>query len=209
MFGLNLFIVIGLAYLVGSIPFALIAGKLFRNIDLREHGSRNLGATNAVRVLGWRIGLLVLLGDIAKGVLATAYVSQIQFSLWQLDDLTWGLIAGSAAVVGHICSCFVNFRGGKGVAASCGMFFALAPIPTFFCVCLFIAMVLFTRRVSVGSLSAALALPIAYYFCPCHERTDGYHLGLLLTMLAITTIVCLSHLPNLRRLWRGEEKRLF
>jgi glycerol-3-phosphate acyltransferase PlsY len=209
MLGLNLLIVVGLAYLIGAIPFAYVAGKVFRQLDLREHGSNNLGATNAVRVLGWKIGLLVLFADIAKGVIATAYVSRIQFALVELDALSWGLIAGFAAVFGHIFSCFVNFRGGKGVATSAGMFLALAPLPTFFCICVFIGMVLLTRRVSVGSLSAALALPFAYYFCPCHRDFEGSHLGLQITMLVVTSLVWISHVPNLKRLWRGEEKRLF
>lgn len=209
MLAFNLFIIVVLAYLAGSIPSAFWAGKVLRNIDLRQHGSKNLGATNAVRVLGWRIGLLVLIADIAKGVLATAYLPQVQLAPHQLDTLTLGLIAGASAVFGHIFSIFVRFKGGKGVATSCGMFFALAPVPTFFCVCLFLAAVLFTRRVSVGSLLASLALPIAYYFCPCHQHDDSLHLGLLLTMIAITLLVWISHVPNIKRLLNGEEKRLF
>ena len=124
----SLTLIIVLSYLAGSIPTSIIVSKLFFGFDIRERGSGNAGGTNAFRILGWKVGLTVMILDLGKGVLATYLISQIR-----VDSLSWPMvyvqiIAGSAAVIGHIWTIFAGFRGGKGVGTAAGMLLVLYPI---------------------------------------------------------------------------------
>ncbi|MGH7718156.1 MAG: glycerol-3-phosphate 1-O-acyltransferase PlsY [Gemmatimonadaceae bacterium] len=188
-----------LAYLLGSVPTAYAAGKLFGGIDLREHGSRNLGATNVYRVLGWRVALLVLAVDIGKGALPAAL-----FPRWVSapNPELWAIAFGLAAILGHVRSIFLLLRGGgKGVATAAGVFLALAPLPTLIALAVFLVVVLGTGYVSAASLSAAITLPIAVLA----ER--GPRSALFAVSLAVGAFVFWTHRANIGRLRRGEESR--
>lgn len=188
-----------IAYLVGSIPTAYLAGKLFRGIDLREHGSRNLGATNVYRVMGWKIALLVLAIDIAKGALPVLLLPRY------MDTVTahlWAIVFGLAAIVGHVRPIFLLWRGGgKGVATAAGAFLALVPIPTLIALAVFVAVVLASGYVSLGSLAAAVALPLTLL------ADRGLRSPLFMVSAVVCVFVFWTHRSNIARLRRGEESR--
>src|SRR3954466_13522858 len=188
-----------LSYLSGSLPFAAIAGKA-RGVDLRKHGSGNLGATNVFRVLGWKVGLAVFLADALKGALPVLLLPPRVHS--PRDPVVWAIACGIATIAGHVRPIFLGLRrGGKGVATEAGVFFALAPIPMAITFAVFVGVVLGTGYVSLGSLISAIVLP-----------------GLLLVTLgpraplfAVSTVIALfvfwTHRTNIARLRRGEEHR--
>lgn len=186
------------AYLAGSIPFAYLAGRA-RGIDLRERGSGNLGATNAVRVLGKRVGGLVYLGDTLKGMLPALLLPA------QIDsphrDL-WAIAFGVAAIVGHVKPVFLLGQGGgKGVATAGGVFFGLAPVAAGIAFVSFVGVVAITRYASVGSLVAALVLPLAIFLI------DGASpLFAISCMVAI--FVFWMHRANISRLGNGTEPKI-
>jgi acyl phosphate:glycerol-3-phosphate acyltransferase len=185
-----------LAYLLGSIPSSYLMGRAVRGIDLREHGSGNLGATNAFRVLGWRAAVPVVIVDIAKGWVPTAL-----FPLWDGATGYWALAYGGAAIAGHLFSVFVRFRGGKGVATSAGVFLALAPWAVLMGFVVWGVTVVLTRIVSLGSLLAALTLPMAVF--ATNEPWPVFWVSIALSLLVIY-----AHRENIRRLARGTERRL-
>jgi acyl phosphate:glycerol-3-phosphate acyltransferase len=186
-----------LAYLMGSIPTSYAVGRLARGIDLREHGSGNLGATNTFRVLGWRAAAPVMVVDITKGWVPTAL-----FPLWDgAAGGYWALAYGGAAIVGHLFSVFVGFKGGKGVATSAGVFLALAPWAVLIGFVLWGVTVVLTRMVSLGSLLAALTLPVAVFVT--NEPRPIFWASIALSLLVIY-----AHRENIRRLAKGTEKRL-
>lgn len=191
-------LLLGLAYLLGAIPTSLWVGKVFHGVDLREKGSGNLGATNAFRIFGWRSALPVALFDMFKGWLPAAV-----FAGWGGGlSFGWTLAFGAAAIAGHVFSVFVAFRGGKGVATSAGVFLALAPLAAALSIALFFVLVATTRIVSVGSLAAAVALPILVAVTP-HQGGEV----LLFFTVALSAFVIWAHRANVGRLLRGEENR--
>jgi len=185
-----------LSYLLGAFPTSYVAGRITRGIDLREHGSGNLGATNAFRVLGWRVAVVVFLVDIAKGFVPAHFFPQ--FDGGASPDLA--LAYGAAAIIGHIYSVFVGFRGGKGVATGAGVFLAVAPLATLAGLAVWIAVVAATRTVSLGSILAALVVPIVV------AATAGAS-AVLWFSLGVSAFVIFAHRSNIRRLLRGEEHR--
>lgn len=191
------------AYLLGSLPVALWFGRALRGIDLREHGSGNLGATNVYRVLGRTHGITVLLLDAAKGALA------VGLARWLLPDAGhWPLVAALLlAILGHMFTPFANFRGGKGVATAAGAWAALAPIPLAIALSVWILAFALTRVVSIGSVLAALALPIGTYFAG-PRGTRGIEDPVLWTAVATGALLIVRHRENLGRLRRGVEKPL-
>jgi glycerol-3-phosphate acyltransferase PlsY len=177
-----------LAYLVGSIPSAYLAGRLKR-VDLREHGSGNLGATNVLRVLGWRVALPVFLVDILKGVLPVLLLTP-----WTTTSQPerWAIAYGLAAIMGHVRPIFLLWKGGgKGVATAAGVFLALTPIPTLIALVVFIGVL----------LGAAVALPVAV------ALLDGWRTPVLLVAVLVAVFVFWTHRANIGRLRRGEEHR--
>lgn len=189
-------VLLALAYLMGAIPTSYLAGRAARGIDLRQHGSGNLGATNAFRVLGWKPALPVVAVDVAKGWLPTAF-----FPLWDgAEPLEWAFAYGAAAIIGHVFSVFVGLRGGKGVATSAGVFLALAPWAVLIGAVVWGVVVLLTRVVSVGSLLAALILPLAVFVT--NEPAPEIWLSIGLALFVIY-----AHRSNIRRLLRGQENR--
>ncbi len=194
-------IALALAYVSGSIPFAHLAG-MAKSVDLRKQGSGNLGATNVFRVLGWKIGIAVFLADAAKGALPVLFLPPRIDS--PRDPVFWAIAVGVAAIAGHVRPLFLKFgKGGKGVATAAGVFFALAPVPMLITFAVFVALVLATGYVSLGSLVSALLLPVLLAF----TEGAGVHSPRFIVAAVIATFVFWTHRANIRRLRRGEENR--
>jgi acyl phosphate:glycerol-3-phosphate acyltransferase len=188
-----------ISYLAGSIPFAYLAGKA-RHVDLRQHGSGNLGATNAMRVLGPKWGMLVYAGDTLKGTIPVVVLPQI-VSATRLD--LWAIAFGVAAIIGHVRPIFLMGQGGgKGVATTGGVFFGLAWLPTLIAFLSFATATFITKRVSIGSITAAVILPSALIV----ER--GFRDPLALICCAIAIFVIYLHRGNIARLRAGTEPRI-
>ncbi len=192
------------AYLVGGIPFSYIAGKLAKGIDLRQHGSGNLGASNTYRILGGRTALAVLVLDIAKGWIPVVVAAR--FDAYGAEPVH-AMAAAAGAILGHLFSPYLKFSGGKGIATSAGAFAGLAPW-AFVCALFVFAIVFAARRiVSLASLAAAITLPIAVWAMP------GFGLGLRHTSLIwvaalVMVVVIVKHRGNIKRLREGTEPAL-
>jgi acyl phosphate:glycerol-3-phosphate acyltransferase len=187
------------AYLLGSIPAAYIAGRATKGIDLRMHGSGNLGATNVYRVLGAKIAIAVLLFDAAKGALPVLFFPRL-FAAPAPEY--WALAYGVAAIAGHVRPIFLLWKGGgKGVATAAGVFFALAPVPMLATTVAWAIVVLASGYVSLASLVAAAVLPVAL------AVTRGVESPVFLASLFICAFVFWTHRANIGRLRRGEESR--
>jgi len=182
-----------LAYLLGSIPFALIAGKL-HGVDLREAGSGNLGATNVFRTLGRTAGVAVMVLDIAKGAAAVLVAVA-------LTNNPWPLAAAALAILGHVFPVWTHFKGGKGVAVGAGAMIGLVPSASGVLLVLWILLVVFTRYVSVASIVAALAAaPLAYVF--------GAPWSYVVFIALAGVFVIYKHRENIVRLVHGDESRI-
>ena len=188
------------AYILGSIPFGLILAKLFGRTDVRKGGSGNIGATNVARVVGPLAGILTLILDVAKGSAAVLLAARLS-----KDSATWMMIAALAALVGHCFPVWLKFKGGKGVATAAGMFLVLCPLAFLGSVILFVLVVAFWRYVSLGSISAAAAMPLLMYFfwAPRHAPPLVITFG---SLAAALLIVC-KHAGNIRRLAQGVEPK--
>ena len=156
---MTLFAIPEAAYLFGSMPFGVILARLFAGTDVRKAGSGNIGATNVARVVGPLAGILTLVLDAAKGAAAVLLAERLSN-----DSATWMMIAGLAALVGHCYPVWLKFKGGKGVATAAGIFAALCPLACLAAVILFVLVVIFWGYVSLGSISAAAAMPLLIYF---------------------------------------------
>ncbi len=206
------------AYLLGSIPTGFLVAKA-KGVDIRAAGSGNIGATNAMRVLGKTAGIFVLLLDAAKGFIACCLgvfmavnLANQQSGLHSVDNNSGDavfnslpylqIVAGIFAVLGHNYTCWLKFKGGKGVATTAGVYLALAPVPLAVALAAFILALLVTRYVSVGSISAAVALPVAVWIM----APDNLLLGIVTTALGALAIY--KHKSNIRRLLAGTENRL-
>lgn len=196
---MNPLLALAISYAAGSIPFAYLAGAA-SGIDLRKQGSGNLGATNVFRVLGWKIGVLVFLADALKGALPVLLLPSHIGAPG--EPVVWAIACGVAAILGHVRPAFLGFRrGGKGVATSAGVFFALAPLPMLVSFAVFVAIVLATGYVSLGSLAAAILLPALLL------ATRGAASPLFMVSVAVAAFVFWTHRANIGRLRRGEENR--
>ncbi|MDQ1351520.1 MAG: acyl phosphate:glycerol-3-phosphate acyltransferase [Acidobacteriota bacterium] len=195
-----------LSYLAGSIPSSIILSKLLCGIDIRDYGSGNAGGTNTIRILGWKIGIVVIMMDIGKGVAATLLISRLRIDPVPLTSDMVQIVAGSCAIIGHIWTVFARFKGGKGVGTGAGMLFSLYPTAGFICLAVF-ACVLFTVRiVSVSSIAAAVSLPIVTLFMKKYMEYPVSDELLYFSILAALLIVY-THRSNIKRLFKGEEKR--
>ena len=193
-----------LAYLLGSIPTAVWTGRWLHNIDVREHGSGNAGATNVIRVLGWKTGLPVLMIDLAKGWLATIMpiiLNSAESGTGALTNLQ--ILAGLIAITGHILPVFAGFRGGKGVATMFGVLLALQPLLTVSCMSVFLVVLLLTGIVSISSMTAGIAFPLMLLL---FFDTPSLVFKIFSVIVAIALI--LTHRKNIGRLIRGEETKL-
>ena len=184
------------SYFLGAIPTSYIVGRVFRGIDLREHGSRNLGATNLYRVLGSRYAIPVALFDIAKGA-----VPVLVFGPFGPASPIFPVLCGIAAVLGHMFSVFVRFRGGKGVATGAGVVPAIAPLAVLAALLIWLALVGLTGYVSLGSIIAAALFPVAVaLFYP--DRRE-----VLIPFVALALLIIWMHRDNIRRLLNGTENQ--
>ncbi|MCB0722904.1 MAG: glycerol-3-phosphate 1-O-acyltransferase PlsY [Ignavibacteriae bacterium] len=203
------------SYLVGSIPFALIIGKVFKGIDVRNYGSGNLGSTNAIRTLGLPLGLLVQILDIAKGLVVVLIVSTFFYDVLPFknqtpfEDITLiKIMAGSAAVIGHTFSVFANFKGGKGINTGLGVFISLAPVDVLLTVGVFLLILISSGYVSLGSIIAAVFLPIIMFI-----RENFFDVGiygyntLIFFTIAVSVFIIYNHRTNIKRLLYGNENQ--
>ena len=211
---LSLLVILILSYLVGSIPASVWIGKLLYGLDVRQHGSGNAGATNAFRVLGWKAGVLSTIVDLGKGLLAAGVIAMIRIDplpplppFWEPETVV-RLLAGIAAVVGHMYPIWAGFRGGKGVNTSAGVLFALTPITMFITLGVFVFVLLTSRYVSLASILAVITFPSAvairrYVF---HiERLDP---SLLIFSVVMALGIIYAHRANIKRLLNGTENRV-
>jgi acyl phosphate:glycerol-3-phosphate acyltransferase len=190
-------------YLLGSIATAVWVGKIFHSTDVREHGSGNAGATNVIRVLGWKTGIPVMLIDVGKGWLAATL--PVIFSLAEKGSgtlITLQIITGMAAIVGHIYPVFAGFRGGKGVGTTFGVLLALHPLLTLSCLGVFLAVLLISGYVSLSSMSAGIAFPV---FLFAFFNTPSTVFKVFSIIIAVALIV--THRANIKRLLKGEENK--
>jgi glycerol-3-phosphate acyltransferase PlsY len=195
---MNIAIAIVMAYLLGSIPSAYLAGKLSRGIDLRRHGSGNLGATNAYRVLGSQLALLVWLVDTAKGAAPVLFLPRL---LEMPDNPIWPIVLGAAAIVGHTRPLVLRRGGGKGVATAAGIFLALSWLPAVIGIATWCLVLWRTGYVSLASLTAAVALSLSLI------AVQGLASPVFLAALCVTLFMFWSHRHNIARLREGTEHR--
>ena len=194
-----------LAYIIGSIPTSIIFGKVLRGIDIREHGSRNPGATNTFRVLGKGIGITVGIIDIFKGFFCTIFLPM----LIPADSMTSleirRICAGFTSVAGHMWTVFAGFKGGKGVGTAFGVFLGLAPVPSLIAAIAWAALTFGTGYVSLGSITAAAALPVSIIVIGLISGEFSLVLSTLSVIIGLLVIV--RHRSNISRLIKGEENR--
>jgi acyl phosphate:glycerol-3-phosphate acyltransferase len=203
-----LFVGIFLAYILGSIPTAVWFGRFMYGLDVREHGSGNPGATNTFRVLGKRAGTIVMLADIIKGMLATSVaVLLLRFNFIEEQNLvTYKLILGIMAVLGHIFSVFLNFKGGKGVATLLGMMIAIHYEVALLCIVVFLITLLISKYVSLASIISALAFPTFLLFIPRFQTNEPL---LIIFGFFLFIIIVWTHNKNIRRMADGEESKTY
>jgi glycerol-3-phosphate acyltransferase PlsY len=187
-----------LSYLLGAVPASYIAGRMAKGIDLREHGSGNLGATNTFRVLGAKVAAPVMIFDILKGTFPV-----VAFTQWDAPsaDARWALAYGAAAIVGHVFSVYMRFKGGKGVATSAGVFLGLAPVALAAGVAVWLLVLKVGRMVSAASILAALVVGVMLVLTPVRLEATRY-LG-----FAVVAFVIFAHRSNIGRILKGTEPR--
>jgi glycerol-3-phosphate acyltransferase PlsY len=203
----NLILMVALSYLLGSIPTAIIAGKILKNIDIRTQGSGNAGATNVFRVLGWKAGLTVLLIDMVKGLLATTVVYKIALGEVMVGEELLQIIAGLSAVFGHIWTIFAGFKGGKGVGTGAGMVIGIVPGAVLVGLVIFMMVVAITRFVSLGSILASLTVPVYIlidYFFLNHPTS----ITIIIFGCFIPLLIIFTHRSNIKRLVNGKENKI-
>ena len=198
------FLIILLAYIIGSIPTSVWVSKYFFGVDIRDYGSGNAGATNTYRVLGSRWGTFVMVVDVLKGLIATSLYLLIPYYMndeWDRTNLMIGL--GLAAVVGHIFPMFADFKGGKGVATLLGMVIAIQPLVAVCCVGVFLIVLYLTRFVSLSSILASISFAVFILFI-FNERETLYRVF----AIAVATMVILTHQKNINRIFKGTESKV-
>lgn len=188
-----------ISYVMGALPNGVWIGKFAKGIDIRQYGSKNSGATNAYRVLGAKYGIMVLLADALKGYLPCwiAYLAGIRGNFL--------ILIGMIAIIGHTLSFFLNFKGGKGVATSLGVFLFLIPKVTLSLLLIFIIVVSVTKYISLGSIIAAIMLPILTLLYPLNNGIDKTPLLIMTTLIGV--FVVYKHKSNIQRLREGKENK--
>lgn len=206
---MNSFVILCLCgYFAGSIPFGLIIGKLLKGIDLRDHGSGNIGATNAGRVLGYRWGLLCLALDALKGLLPVTLFPSLFFAT---DDPNMGharVLTGIATIFGHMFSCFLGFRGGKGVATSLGVLLVLSPKGLLVAVAIFAVSLFVWQYVSLSSILAAIGYGSYELIRLSPSPFSATTWSQAVFAIAVPALIVIQHRSNIRRLIKGEELKL-
>jgi glycerol-3-phosphate acyltransferase PlsY len=193
------------AYLLGSIPTAVWVGKRFYGLDVREHGSKNAGATNTFRVLGKKPGILVLLVDVLKGLVAVFLPQFFLSSVVNYNELiNLKIIAAIFVILGHVFPLFARFKGGKGVATSLGVIFALHPPAAFICLGIFLIVFLISHFVSLGAIITAICFPLVIILV--FKETS---FSLIVFAIVIGIAVVVTHKKNIKRLIEGCENKMY
>lgn len=211
---ISLLTVLGISYLLGSIPSSLWVGKIFHSIDIREHGSGNAGTTNTFRVLGWKSGITVFVLDFMKGFASSYWVSKYAFNIgsgpiappgWEADAFLM-ITCGLMAVVGHMFPILANFKGGKGAATACGMLFGIEPISISISFLIFIIVTLSTRYVSLASIISSGIYPISLLIM---RYGIGYYIdgSIIIFAFIVATGIIVKHKSNIGRLLSGTESK--
>jgi glycerol-3-phosphate acyltransferase PlsY len=202
-----LILILFASYIIGSFPTSIIMGRITRGIDIRDHGSGNAGGTNVFRVLGWKPALVVVVIDVFKGWLPTAYLAIMFYEATPLPDLgLFQILCGFCAVLGHTFTVFAGFKGGKGVGTLAGMLIAMFPLAVPLCILVFAITLILTGYVSVGSIIAGASLPIFLLILPI-IGIEPAELSLLIFSLLIPFFIVYTHRSNISRLRNGEENR--
>ncbi|MBZ0177686.1 MAG: glycerol-3-phosphate 1-O-acyltransferase PlsY [Melioribacteraceae bacterium] len=213
---LNLLVVILLSYLVGSIPSGMIIARKFGNINIKEHGSGNVGGTNVFRVMGWKFGVSVILLDALKGAIAVIFISRLYWGSFPFpnqtpfDDFTLvQIIAGITAVIGHIWTIFADFKGGKGIATGLGVLITIITLDIALALAIFVIVVTLSKYISLGSISAAVSIPIIMIVRENIFGVDiqGYH-TILPFVIILALMVIYTHRSNIIRLLNGNENQI-
>ena len=203
---LNATVIAIMSYLIGSIPFGVIVGRLGKGIDIRNYGSKNMGFTNVYRVMGTLPAIIVLILDIAKGMTAVLALTQIHMSPIGLSLMNLKIMACIFVIVGHVFPVFAGFRGGKGIATGLGALWSIIPVEVSMALFLFMLVVIITRYVSLGSLSAAGFIFLALLF-------ERYYLSiqiptlLIIMITGLTVFIFFNHRSNIKRLLAGNENK--
>jgi len=209
-------LIIFLSYLVGSVPTSIIITKLVKGVDIRKYGSGNAGGTNVSRLLGWKYGLLVILLDALKGAFAVVIVARLHYgnfpfeNITPFDDFTLvQIIAGLSAVIGHIWTIFAGFKGGKGIATALGMLVTIITVDMLFAIAVFLIVVSLSKYISLGSVSAAVSIPLILIIREnlFNVNITGYN-TLLPFVIATALLVIYTHRKNLVRIIKGSESRI-
>ena len=204
------------SYLLGSIPSAVWAGRLTKGIDIREHGSGNAGATNTFRVLGWKAGIVVSLIDIGKGFVAAYYISQLAFVFGEMPDSVgiWNIevfvkiMAGLAAVIGHLYPVYAGFKGGKGALTAAGMLYGLEPISITLALTVFLIVLFTTRYASLASILSSVSYPIILISLGYLYELAGIDASLMVFSALVPVFIISKHTSNIKRLRDGTENRI-
>ena len=201
---ISIAVIIILSYLAGSLPTSIIAGKVLKSIDIREHGSGNAGATNVLRVLGWKAASVVGIIDLLKGFVATVYISGIAFGDVPVSHDIVRIAAGLSAVFGHIWTVFSGFKGGKGVLTVIGMFFGLSPVSVILCIAVASTVFMVTKYVSATSITGAVSLVM---IVAVRKYLLMHDIGTVLFILTLLTsvLIIFTHRSNIQRLINGTE----
>ncbi|HZK34585.1 MAG TPA: glycerol-3-phosphate 1-O-acyltransferase PlsY [Bacillota bacterium] len=184
-----------IGYAIGNFTASYFVGKGMKNIDIREHGSGNAGATNTLRVLGMKAGTIVFVSDVIKGIVAA------HIGIWLIGTPTGGLVAGSFAVIGHNWPLVLNFKGGKGIATTFGLMLILFPEVAGIIIAIFVSVTLLTRYVSLASISCAITFPILLY-------VFKYPSQIILIGIFLAGLAVLRHKANITKLINGNENKI-
>jgi glycerol-3-phosphate acyltransferase PlsY len=201
---INFFIFSITAYILGSIPTAVWVGKRFYGMDVREHGSKNAGATNTFRVLGKNPGKIVLAIDILKGLIAVLLPLTVAYTHDENTIINYKLFTAISVILGHVFPLFAGFRGGKGVATSLGVIFAIHPPAAGICLAIFLVVFLTFNYVSLGAIVTAISFPLVIHFV-----FNVSSLPLTIFSIVIGTAVVITHKKNILRLIQGSENKMY
>lgn len=194
------------SYLIGSVPFGYLFARLVKGVDIRKHGSGNIGATNVFRVVGRQWGIIVLILDFAKGFLVVTLLAEFFFNLAPAVSIrTYKIIMAIAVISGHDWTVFLGFKGGKGIATSLGTLLGIVPLVCGLAAIVWIGTILIWKYVSVASLAAFVSPPL--FIAIFYQQKENFLL-LVIFSIIVAFFAVYKHIPNIKRLLRGEEKRI-
>lgn len=194
-----------ISFVIGSIPFGFIISKAFKNIDIRNFGSKNIGATNVGRVIGWKYGFLVLILDALKGIVPVMIARFFYHDFHEMNALNLSIMMGGCAILGHVYTPFLRFKGGKGVATALGVCLSLVPLTTAAAIVIFFLVYKLSGYVSLGSIIASVSMPGFYYAFFTFGLNKNYSIVLFWVLIVIALLIILAHKDNLIRIYQGKE----